>query len=132
MQQTVIAVFSLSLALLGLSYLLQARAWARVYVEFESHPQRLVPTGFLMIAAGLFVALVVNDWSSTWPIFITAFGWLLAAKGAILAAHPGLLTPFARVLSGEGLVRYIRLGGLLVFGLGSLLVWEYLLQARLV
>ena len=40
--------------------------------------------------------------------------------------------PLTRLLSGEGVVRYIRIGGLLVFGLGCLLVWEYLLQARFV
>lgn len=130
MQETVIAVFSLSLALLGLSYLIQARAWARLYIEFTEQPQRFIPTGLMLIFTGLFVALVVNDWSSTWPIFITVFGWLMAAEGVLLTIRPSLLTAFTRLLGGEGLVRYVRLGGLLVFGLACLLVWEFLLQAR--
>lgn len=127
MQEIVIGVFSVSLACLGLSYIVQAKAWASLYVEFEVHPQRFIPTAFLLIVVGLLIATIVNDWTSTWPIFITAFGWLMAIEGALIAFKPALLTTFTRVL-GPSLVRFIRIGGLLVFGLGLLLVWEYFLN----
>lgn len=127
MHETIASVFSIALTALGLSYLLRARAWARVYVEFEMHPARFIPIGMLMFIIGLFVAISFNDWSATWPIFITAFGWLMALEGGLLVLKPALLGGFTRLL-GSRLVRFIQIGGILVFGLGILLCWEYLLR----
>jgi hypothetical protein len=127
MHDSIATVFSLALTVLGLSYLLQARAWASLYVDFEMHPRRFIPTGLLMFVSGLFIAITFDDWSSTWPIFITAFGWLMAIEGGVLSLKPSLLGGFTRLLDSH-LVRYIRLGGLLVFGLGCLLTWEYVLR----
>lgn len=121
---TVESIFSVALTLFGLSYLLRARAWARLYVELEMHPERYLPTGLLVVAVGLFVATTVDDWSTTWPIFITAFGWLFALEGLVLTVKPAWLGRFASKL-GEHLVRYLQLGGLLLSGLGLLLCWEY-------
>ena len=127
MHDTIIAAFCISLTALGLSYLLQARAWATLYVEWEVHPDRLMPIGFLMLIAGLFLALEVNDWSGTWGIFITAFGWMMALEGALMTFRPSAVSGFTRLL-GARLTRYFRLGGLLILGLGCLLCWEYLLR----
>lgn len=129
MHHSAIAVFSVALTVLGLSYVLRARAWATLYVEREQHPERFVPTGFLMVIGGLCLAVTVNDWSSTWPIFITAFGWLMAIEGALLSCAPALVGGFTRLL-GDHLALFIRLGGLLVFGLGCLLCWEYLIRGQ--
>ena len=127
MHDTIAGVFSVALTALGLSYAIQARAWAKVYVEFESHPRRFLMTGLLMFAAGLSIGLFFNDWSATWPIFITVFGWLMALEGFLMLVWPTLLTTFTRRL-GSSLARFVCLGGLLVFGLGCLLMWEYILQ----
>jgi hypothetical protein len=127
MHDTIAGVFSVALTILGLSYIVQARAWARLYVEFDVHPKRFIPTGLLLFAAGLYVALNFDDWSDTWPIFITVFGWLMAIEGVIILISPSLLTHFTRVL-GPRLRHFVRLGGFRVLGLGALLVWENLLQ----
>lgn len=127
MHDTIASVFSVALAILGLSYVIQAPKWAAVYIEFEAHPRRYLPTGIMMFAAGLWVGLYFNDWSGTWPIFITVFGWLMALEGLLMAVWPASLTSFTRLL-GSSLARFVRLGGLLVLGLGCLLVWEYVLQ----
>lgn len=120
-------IFAIALTALGLSYLLRARAWASLYVQCEVHPGRLIPIGLLMLTAGLYVAITVNDWTSTWPIFITAFGWLMALEGALLTLKPSFAGAFTRLL-GSRIVRFIRLGGVLIFGLGCLMTWEFLLR----
>ena len=127
MHDAIAAVFSVALLVLGLSYVIQARAWSVVYFEFDNHPARYIPTGLAMVGAGLWVALFFNDWSDTWPIFITVFGWLMVLEGFLLITRPSLLTTFTRRL-GERLPVFVRLGGFLILGLGGLLVWEYLLQ----
>lgn len=127
MHESTSGIFAIALTVLGLSYLVRARAWATLYVECELHPGRFIPTGLMMFTAGLYLAITFDDWSATWPIFITAFGWLMALEGVLLTLKPSLAGGFTRLL-GSSLVRFIRLGGVLIVGLGSLLVWEYLLQ----
>lgn len=127
MQASITGLFSVTLSVLGLSYLFRARVWASLYVECEAHPARFIPTGLLMIVAGLYLAITVNDWSSTWPIFMTAFGWLMALEGAMLTLRPSLAGGFTRMLGGR-LMTFIRLGGVLIFGLGGLMSWEFLVR----
>ncbi len=127
MQAAIASIFSITLTALGLSYILQTRNWVSLYREFEAYPRRFIFTGFLIFVTGLFVAINFNDWSSTWPIFITVFGWLMALEAGILLLRPSLVGWMTRRL-GHRLPGYLRLGGLLLFGLGSLLVWEYLLK----
>lgn len=127
MHDTIAAIFSLAFTALGLSYILQAHTWARLYSEFADLPSRFIFVGLLMFLTGLFVALAFDDWSSTWAIFITALGWLMALEGGLLSVRPSLLGGFTRLL-GPHLASFIRLGGLLVFGLGCLLTWEYVLK----
>lgn len=127
MHESTAPIFAIALTALGLSYLLRARAWAMLYVECDMHPGRFIPTGLLMLTAGLYLAITFNDWSATWPIFISAFGWLMVIEGALLTLKPSLAGGFSRLL-GSSLVRFIRLGGILIVGLGCLLVWEYLLR----
>lgn len=128
MHDSTAGIFAIALTVLGLSYLLRARAWATLYVECEVHPGRFIPTGLMMFSAGLYLAITFDDWSATWPIFITAFGWLMALEGALMTLKPSLAGGIARRL-GSSLVRFVRLGGVLIVGVGCLLVWEYLLQA---
>lgn len=127
LQQLIAAIFSLTITALGLSYLFRTRHWARLYRDFEQHPRYFIPTGLLMFVSGLFVAIGVNDWSSTWPIFITACGWLMALEAGLLLVNPALVSWMIRRIDERRIV-YLRMGGLLLTGLGGLLTWEYLLQ----
>lgn len=130
MHDLIADVFSVALAALGISYLVQARLWAELYREFGERPDTLMPTGLLLMVAGLFVAVGFDDWTETWTIFITVFGWLMAIEGCLLVIKPQLLAGFTRRL-GDRLVVFFRLGGALVVGLGGWLVWRYLLESML-
>ena len=127
LHQLIASIFAITLTLLGLSYLLRPGQWARLYRDFEQEPRQFIPTGLLMFITGLFVAIGFNDWSSTWPIFITAMGWLMALEAGLFLLNPSLVGWMFRRI-GERQVTYLRLGGFLLFGLGCLLSWEYLLQ----
>ena len=129
MHDFIAGVFSISLSALGLSYLFQTSRWTALYQDLAREPSAFLPVGLLLVTVGLFVALGFNDWSSTWPIFITAFGWLMATEGALIVIFPGLVGTFPRLL-GRRLPIFMRLGGILVLGLGLNLVWIYLLEPR--
>lgn len=125
--QLIAAIFSLTLVVLGLSYLFRTDHWAKLYQDFDQNPRHFIPTGLLIFVTGLYVAIGINDWSSTWPIFITAFGWLMMLEASLLLIRPSLVGWMIRRV-GKHQIFYLRMGGLLLFGLGGLLTWEYLLQ----
>jgi len=73
-----------------------------------------------MTAAGIVIGYCYNDWSGTWPIFVTLLGWLLALQGAVILLLPGLIQKMQR-LPDPFLRLYLRGGGILLVVLGCLL-----------
>ncbi len=65
-------------------------------------------------------------WCGTWPIFVTAFGWLLAVEGVVLLLAPGLVRRVITSVTDRFLLAYTRIGGVVVIVLGALLSRHYL------
>ena len=114
---------SIFMLVLGASYLLQYEQWMQFFREAIQHPRRLFPVAMAMLATGAFIATAYNDWSSTWPVFITVLGWLMALEGALILIVPGFLRPLQKI-PDRFLTWYLRIGGLLLIILGSLLYWH--------
>ena len=114
------------LAVLGLSYLLQTDRWLRVTRRFTKQPERFFPGAVAMTVAGLVIGYGYDNWSGTWPLFVTLLGWLLALEGAVILLLPGLIQKFQR-LPDPFLRIYLRGGGVLLVLLGSLL-WRSLAE----
>jgi threonine/homoserine/homoserine lactone efflux protein len=115
---------AVTLAVLGLSYLLQTERWLILTRRFTEQPERLFPAAVAMTASGIMIGYAYNDWSDTWPIFVTLLGWLLALEGAVILLLPGVIQKLRR-LSDPFLRIYLRCGGVLLLVLGILL-WHSL------
>ncbi len=109
-----------TLVILGLSYLLQTERWLGLTRRIMARPEDYFPAALVMLAAGITVGQGYNQWSGTWPLFVTLLGWLLALEGAVILLLPALICKFQR-LSDRFLRVYLRLGGALLVTLGSLL-----------
>jgi len=109
------------LVILGCSYLLQTERWLKLTRRFLQEPERFFPVAVAMAATGVMVGYGYDDWSGTWPIFVTLLGWLLALEGAVILLLPGLIYGFRR-LSDTFLRVYLRCGGALLMILGGLLL----------
>ncbi|MEJ8566960.1 hypothetical protein [Elongatibacter sediminis] len=120
---TVVAVV---LVVLGLSYLLNAPGWLRLLRSWAAHPERLFPTGLVMLAAGVVIGPGYDNWYGTWPVFVTVLGWLIALEGAFLLLAPALVRQLVSRLSDRFLMLYTRCGGAVLAVLGGLLAWHYL------
>jgi len=114
---------SIFLLILGASYLFQHEQWILFLREAIQRPRQLFPIALAMLAAGAFIGTAYNDWSSTWPVFITVLGWLMALEGALILIVPGFLRPLQKI-PDRFLTWYLRIGGLLLIILGSLLYWH--------
>jgi hypothetical protein len=117
-------VIAVMLVVLGLSYLLQTDRWLVLTRRFTKQPERFFPAAMAMIAGGVAVGIGYNDWSGTWPLFVTLLGWLLALEGAVILLLPGMIRKFQK-LSDPFLRIYLRGGGALLVVLGGLL-WRSL------
>lgn len=113
-----VAIF---LLVLGASYLFQHQHWREFFRQATQRPWKLFPLALAMLASGTFIGTIYNDWTSTWPIFITCLAWLTALEGALLLIFPGTLK-FLENLSDRFLSWYVRGGGLLLIILGALLL----------
>jgi uncharacterized protein YjeT (DUF2065 family) len=108
------------LFVLGLSYLLQTDLWIKFMRRSTANPELLFPLAMVLIAAGVIVGYGYNNWNGTWPIFVTALGWLMALKGAVILLLPKLIQRYER-LSDKFFRIYLRFGGALLMVLAVLL-----------
>ena len=120
MKTTIEAIFCIVMPVLGLSYLLQSRQWIQFFSELTHTPHRSLPLALAMLTAGTFCGFAYNDWTATWPIFISAFSWLLALEGAILLVYPASLARLQKI-PDQFLKWYLRSGGILLIILGAML-----------
>lgn len=123
MSVVVANVVSWTLLILGLSYLLQARAWARFVRAAIDAPQQILPMVLVVLVLGLFVVWTHNVWVLDWPVVVTIVGWAMAVKGTVYLIAPQTLRIFRR-WSEDGMRRYITGAGTVVTILGVLLVYE--------
>lgn len=89
--------------IIGLSHILQPRAWADVYARLHrlGKPGAFINGGLSLSPGALYVGLQPGSW---WPaVVLTVFGWLLVIKGAICFLAPSLaLRSMGRAGEGTG------------------------------
>ena len=124
MKTTIEATFCIIMPVLGLSYLLQPRQWIQFLSGLAHKPHHSLPLALAMLTAGTIIGLAYNDWTSTWPIFISTFSWLLALEGAILLVYPASLAHLQKI-PDRFLNGYLRSGGILLIILGALLYQHF-------
>ena len=112
------------LAALGLSYLLHAPRWLSLLRWLAEAPERLFLPALGMVATGIVIGYGYDSWHGTWPIFVTALGWLLALEGLVLLLAPGVVRRLL-ALPDRFLLNYTRAGGVLLAVLGALLGRQY-------
>jgi uncharacterized protein YjeT (DUF2065 family) len=114
------AILSLVLLVLGASFVLHGPAWISLVRGIFADPPRFFLGALVEVTLGLWLALSYDRWDGTWPIFTTAFGWLMALEGTLFLLAPRVFTGFNR-LSDTTWKWYLRLGGPLLLVLGALL-----------
>ena len=124
MQFLIPIVVAVLLMVLGLSYLLQGRRWILLARRIMAEPEQFFAAAVVMVAAGQGIAWGYDNWSGTWPLFVTLLGWLVSIEGALILLFPGFIRAFQR-LSDRFLGWYLRIGGVILLLLGALL-WRYI------
>ena len=126
MERSVEIVATILLGVIGLSHLLQPRAWVEFFVLLRGKGEAgAFVDGFLCLPIGAAIVGFHNTWSGI-PVMLTLVGWAFVIKGVIRFCAPKLaLRAMARVsmerswefqAAGAGLMVF---AGLLGYGVYS-------------
>lgn len=110
--------------ILGLSYVVQARAWLRMVRDIMADPTRLFAMMIPFLMLGLLVVATHNVWVFGWPLVVTLFGWIMVLKSVLYLLWPGFIRNFPG-WTDEGMLLYIRCAGSVILVLGAGVVWDY-------
>jgi hypothetical protein len=119
---------ALFLGIIGLSHLLQPRAWVDFFILLRSKGHAGVfVNGFLTLGFGSIIVAFHNVWSGL-PVVLTLIGWAQVLKGFLSFVAPKIaLWGFSRI-SVERTWQF-RVGGIFALGVSALL-W-YVVLSRL-
>ena len=123
MENAVRAMMAIALVVIGLSHILQSRAWVRFFVVLrEMREAGVIATAFLHLWPGLLIVAFHNVWQGV-PAILTVYGWLLVFKSTIYLLCPSVgLRGLALVKEEDA--RNFALAGALMVALGLLLGWN--------
>ena len=74
---------------IGVSHIVQPRAWAELFIHWrEKGVVGVLYTGLLHFALGALIVAFHNVWSGGIPILVTLLGWAWVVKGLLYLVYP--------------------------------------------
>ena len=115
------------LSVIGLSHIIQPRAWVEFFVVLRGKgPAGVFVNGFLSLSFGSLIVAFHNVWDGL-PVLLTLFGWAQVLKGLMSFVAPHVaLWGLARV-SAERAWQFVA-GGILALALSA--VFWYIVFTR--
>jgi hypothetical protein len=129
METSVQVLAVVNFLVLGLSHLIQPRAWVDFFVRLRKRGNAGVfVNGFLSLAFGSIVVAFHNVWSGL-PMLLTLYGWALVLKALISFTMPGLALRSLQRVSHERSWRFV-VPGVMFLSLGGLLAYSLVAGGR--
>ena len=123
MASVVAHVVSIVMLVLGVSYAVQTREWIRVSQDVIAAPHRFMVAALALLATGVVIVTVHNNWAPAWSLAITLSGWILVIKGAVFLLFPQMAGKFARWPEAT-LRAWVRTAGVVLAVLGAILTYR--------
>ena len=122
--ETSVQVFAvLNFLVMGLSHLIQPRAWVEFFVWLRERGNAGVfVNGFLSLGFGSIIVAFHNVWSGL-PVILTIYGWLLVLKALVSFTRPGVVMRSFQRVSPERSWQFVVVGVMFLF-LGGLLAYS--------
>ena len=122
--ETAIQIFAvLNFGVLGVSHVVQHRAWAEWFVWLSELGR---PGVFLNAATHFLIGTLVVSFHNVWsglPLLLTLAGWGWTAKGALYLCAPAVGLWSMRRISVERSRQFI-VAGLLLIAIAAVLGWQ--------
>lgn len=121
MQRAVQIYATIQFIVIGLSHIIQRRAWAEFFIQLRSLGRTGVfLNGFLSLMFGSIIVAFHNVWTGL-PIVLTLIGWAQILKGFVAFVFPEIS---ARGINRVSIERdwEFAVGGVLFLGLAALMI----------
>lgn len=111
---------AVNLVAVGVSHVVQARAWGEFFARLRRWPAAGLAVGAATLPLGLLVVLGHNVWAASPAVLVTLVGWGWAIKGTVYLLHPAA---FHRLCpeTAEAFAPASRRVGLVMTALGAVL-----------
>ncbi len=120
---------AISFLVLGLSHMLQPRAWIRFFMLLHSKGEAgIFFNAFLHLIPGLLIVSFHNVWSGI-PVVLTIIGWGYVIKSTIYFVAPQLGVRALGTINENSGKKFIIAGGLLI-ALSALLTYSLVMDWR--
>jgi uncharacterized protein YjeT (DUF2065 family) len=120
MELSIQKIAALNLLVIGLSHMIQHRAWAKLFLYWQQKGEvGAFYTALLHFAFGTFIVGFHNVWSGI-PAVLTVLGWGWTLKGLLYFVYPKQCVRMLNRLKLERSWEFIVPGGLMVVYAGFL------------
>jgi hypothetical protein len=114
--------FSVSLLIVGVSHLVQARLWRDFFLRIKNTGVAGIIIAVYTLPQGLLIVLGHNIWVLDVPVIITICGWGMTIKSIVYAIVPSRAE--AVIPTGLNAHRKYAWGGALIIPVSLLLIWH--------
>lgn len=123
MEQAVQIFAIIQLAVVGISHIIQPRAWANFFMQLRKLGESsafaiAMPT----LALGSFIAAFHNVWEGI-PVLLTVYGWALVVKATVYLIFPRVGLEMLQRVSQDRAQMFI-IPGILMLALACLLLFH--------
>lgn len=123
METAIRAFAALNLLVIGVSHVLQHRAWVEFLLWLHGHGRAgAFANGLLALFPGTLIVAFHSVWSG-YAVVLTVLGWLWVIKGAAVMLFPDLgVRSLARLRTLDS--RLLAIPGVVFAGIGAVLIWS--------
>ncbi len=125
--ETLQEILSVFLLVLGFSYLLQGRTWAKLSKAMVADPGMMFIPALIILPFGLAIVSVHNVWVADLPVVFTILGWALTIKMTLFLVFPNSFKSFEG-MSEDTVSKMVRVSGAVMTVLGAILVYRFVIS----
>ncbi|MCA1658146.1 MAG: hypothetical protein LC627_02480 [Verrucomicrobiaceae bacterium] len=126
METSVEKLVAINFLVIGLSHLLQPRAWVLFFIMLREKGEiGSFLNGFVHFPLGAFIVAFHNVWHGTIPVIVTIIGWGLVVKSTIYFTYPRLGLRMLETVSLERSWQYVA-AGVMSIALGGFILFSVL------
>lgn len=117
-------ILAFSFTVLGLSHLLQPKAWSTFFRAVLDSGNGALGIGMFSLPIGLVIIVFHNIWIRDIPVIITLFGWMITIKSVMYLLFPRSIER----VTPQKFTNEFLFAGALLFGMGILLLFHYFVR----
>ena len=108
-------LLGLTYAAVGLRGIVNKNSYEEIIKDSIDSPALYYLFGFIILVIGFLLVTFHNEWSMSWSVIITIFGWIALIEGVLILALPALFLKISSwMVKKDKFLRVYAVAGLLL------------------